>query len=125
MKKARPPISIENAILEKFPWGEIRWVWNSKIDENAEQTLGHVTIYSGQKNTFHAHPNCEELLHVLSGECDHWVGDEKYHLKPGMTISIPRNTGHYALVKGSEPLKALIFYSSPNRETVVVDQINS
>lgn len=119
MSKFKPPVSMEDAILETFPWGEIRWIWNSKIADNAEQTLGHVTILPGKKNTFHAHPNCEELLYVLSGECDHWVGDEKYHLKPGMTISIPRDAEHYALVTSSEPLKALIFYSTPNRKTDV------
>ena len=117
MKKPRPPISKEEGILEKFPWGEIRWIWNSQINESAEQTLGHVVIHPGEKNTFHAHPNCEELLYVLTGECDHWVGDEEYHLKPGMTICIPRGFDHYAEVTSSEPFRALIFYSSPDRET--------
>ena len=119
MKKARPPIGKEDGILEKFPWGEIRWIWNSQINESAEQTLGHVVIHPGEKNTFHAHPNCEELLYVLTGECDHWVGDEEYHLKPGMTICIPRGFDHYAEVTSSEPFRALIFYSSPDRETNV------
>lgn len=119
MRKARPPVGKEEGVVETFPWGQIRWIWNSQMDENAEQTLGHVTILPGKKNTFHAHPNCEELLYVLRGECDHWVGDEKYHLKPGMTISIPRDSDHYAQVTGSEPLEALIFYSSPDRETNV------
>ena len=119
MRKTRPPISMEDGILETFPWGEIRWIWSSKIDENAEQTLGHVVIHPGEKNTFHAHPNCEELLYVLKGECDHWVDDEKYHLKQGQVISIPRDSEHYAVVTSSEPLEALIFYSSPDRETSV------
>lgn len=117
MKKTRPPIGVEEGILQEFPWGEIRWIWNSQVDRNAEQTLGHVIIYPGTKNTTHGHPNCEELLYVLSGECDHWIGDEKYHLKPGMTISIPRDSEHYAEVTSTEPLCALIFYSSPDRET--------
>ena len=119
MGRTRPPIGREEGISEKFPWGEIRWIWNSKIDENAEQTLGHVAINPGERNTAHAHPNCEELLYVLTGECDHWIGDEKYHLEPGMTISIPRGPEHYAEVTSSEPFSALIFYSSPDRETNV------
>jgi len=55
----------------------------------------------------------------LTGECHHWIGDEEYHLKPGMTINIPRNSQHYAEVTSSEPLRALIFYYSPDRETNV------
>ena len=119
MKKPIPPISMEDAIVEEFPWGEIRWLWSSQINKNAEQTMGHVVINPGEKNTFHEHPNCEELLYVLAGECDHWVGDENYHLKPGMTIVIPRDSEHYAITTSSEPMRALIFYSSPDRETNV------
>ena len=119
MEKAKLSIGKDGGIKEEFPWGEIRWIWNSKIDENAEQTMGHVIVNAGTKNTTHAHPNCEELLYVLSGECDHWIGDENYPLKPGMTIVIPRGAEHYAEVTSSEPLRALIFYSSPDRETNV------
>ena len=115
MKKAKPPVSLNEGILEKFPWGEIRWIWNSKIDGDAEQTLGHVIIYPGKKNTFHAHPNCEELLYVLEGECDHWVDDEVYHLKKGMLIFIPEGADHYAINTGDEVFEAVISYSSPDR----------
>lgn len=119
MEEFRPPINIDDAVLEKFPWGEIRWIWNAMIDASAEQTLGQVIIYPGKKNTTHVHSNCEELMYVLEGECDHWLGDEVFHLKPGMTIIIPRDELHYALVTSVEPLKALIFYSTPIRETKV------
>lgn len=119
MKGTRPPISIDEGIQQEFPWGEIRWIWNSEMDKSAEQTLGHVVIHPNTKNTLHAHPNCEELLYVLTGECDHWIGDEKHHLKPGMTIVIPRGSEHYAEVTSQEPLRSLIFYSSPDRETDV------
>lgn len=121
MIKTIPPINLADIIPEKFPWGEIRWIWNGKINPDAEQTLGHVIIYSGEKNTLHAHPNCEELMYILEGECDHWVGNEVYHLKPGMTIVLPRETEHYAVVTSEKPLKALIFYSTPSRETNVVE----
>ncbi|MBD3185174.1 cupin domain-containing protein [Candidatus Poribacteria bacterium] len=83
--------------------------------------MGYVKINSGEKNTFHAHPNCEELLYVLKGECDHWIDDEKFHLEPGMLIRIPRDSEHYAITTSSEPLEALIFYSTPDRETNVIE----
>jgi mannose-6-phosphate isomerase-like protein (cupin superfamily) len=119
VKKVKLSIGKDDGVRQEFPWGDIRWIWNSQIGEDAEQTLGHVVIHPGVKNTTHAHPNCEELLYVLTGECDHWIGDEKYRLEPGMTIVIPRGAEHYAEVTSSEPLRALIFYSSPDRETNV------
>ena len=119
MKATGLTIGKDEGIKQEFPWGEIRWIWNSQMDKDAAQTLGHVVIHAGTKNTLHGHPNCEELLYVLTGECDHWIGDERAHLGPGMTIVIPRGSEHYAEVTSSEPLSALIFYSSPDRETDV------
>ncbi len=121
MQKSIPPINVEDIPPEKFSWGEIRWIWSGKVNLNAEQTLGQVIIYSGKKNTFHSHPNCEEVMYILEGECDHWVGEDVYHLKPGMTIVLPREIEHYAVVTSKEPLKALIFYSTPSRETNVIE----
>ncbi len=119
MKATGLTIGKDEGTKQEFPWGEIRWIWNSQMDKDAEQTLGHVEIHPGVKNTLHGHPNCEELLYVLTGECDHWIGDENHRLKPGMTVVIPRGSEHYAEVTSAEPLRALIFYSSPDRETDV------
>lgn len=82
-----------------------------------EQTLGVVTIYPGKRNALHAHPNCEELLYVLSGECDHKLGDEMFHLTPGSVICIPRGVPHWARCTSTEALVAVISFSSPDRQT--------
>ena len=52
-------------------------------------TFGVVYINAGEGNPVHYHPNCEELIYVLSGECDHSLGDEVIPLKPGMMLRIP------------------------------------
>src|SRR5205823_5447023 len=57
-----------------FPWGGIKWLCNRETDPEAAQTLGLVFINPGAHNLLHYHPNCEELLHVLSGTCDHRLG---------------------------------------------------
>lgn len=109
-------IDQKEVTVEKFPWGEIRWLWNSKISSNAQQTFGIVCINPGEKNMAHMHSNCEELLYVISGECEHGVRDEVYHLKEGMLINIPQGEEHYAVNTGSEPFEAVICYSSPERQ---------
>ena len=92
MKEFKPPINIDDAVLEKFPWGEIRWIWNAKIDADAEQTLGQVIIYPGKKNTTHTHTNCEELMYILEGECDQPVKHGKsLSGEVGSGSSHPRN----------------------------------
>ena len=117
----RVVIDSKEVAVEKFPWGEIRWLWSSKINRDAEQTFGTVRIDPGQRNAAHIHSNCEELLYVLSGQCEHGIGDKVYHLKKGMLIRIPREAGHYALNTGDEPFEAVICYSSPDRKMDVAE----
>jgi len=98
-------------------WGEISWLVGGKEMPGAEQTLGVVTIHPSQRNPLHAHPNCEELLYVMSGECEHKLGDETYHLSPGSVIRIPRGVKHWARCTSEEPLVAVISFSNPDRQT--------
>lgn len=102
----------------KYPWGEIRWLMNSKIDHGAAQTFGIVQINKGQHNALHAHPNSEELLYVLSGSCEHVVGNKRVTLHPGDLVRVPAGVPHQAFVTGNEPLRAVISYSSPDRKVV-------
>jgi quercetin dioxygenase-like cupin family protein len=101
----------------EFSWGSISWLVNGEMVPNSEQTFGVVTIFSGKRNPLHAHPNCEEILYIVSGECDHKIGDEVYRLKTGDVICIPREVEHWAYCTSSEPLKAIISFSSPYRKT--------
>lgn len=98
-------------------WGHICWLVGASLMPGAEQTLGVVTIYPGLRNPLHAHPNCEELLYVISGECEHKLGDEIVHLGPGSVICIPRGTPHWARCTSQEPLVAVVSFSDPDRQT--------
>jgi len=102
----------------KYPWGAIRWMMDSKIDRDAAQTFGIVQINAGQRNALHSHPNCEEILYVLSGSCEHVVGNKKFVLHPGDLIRVPVGVPHQAIVTGNEPLRAVISYSSADRKVV-------
>ncbi len=105
-----------------FPWGAIKWLMNQETDAEAEQTFGLVYIQPGQQNPKHYHPNCEEILYVLSGTCEHTLGDESYRMGPGDTIRVPEGVIHHAINTGWEPLRAIISFSSGDRQTVFLDQ---
>jgi mannose-6-phosphate isomerase-like protein (cupin superfamily) len=102
----------------KYPWGWIRWMMNNKVDAGAAQTFGIVEIQGKGRNTLHKHPNCEELLYVLSGTATHQIGDKKVSIKKGDLIRVPPNTPHMAIVTSTEPLLAVISYSSGDRQVV-------
>ena len=67
--------SYDHVEPQKYPWGWIRWLMNAQIDPQAEMTLGIVRVEPRQSNPLHIHPNSAEYLHVLSGACQHRVGD--------------------------------------------------
>jgi quercetin dioxygenase-like cupin family protein len=106
---------LEKTKLNNESWGTLAWMIGAKETPGAEQTFGIVTIHPGQRNPLHSHPNCEELLYVVSGECDHLLGDELFHLRPGAVIRIPRGVRHWARCTSAEPLTAVICFSSAER----------
>jgi uncharacterized RmlC-like cupin family protein len=98
----------------KYPWGSIRWLMSSKIDLGSAQTFGIGQINPGQHNALHSHANCEGLLYVLSGTAEHVVRSKRVTLWAGDLIGVP----HQAFVKGTEPFRAVISYSSGDRKVV-------
>ena len=74
--------SFDKVEEQKHPWGWIRWLMNSKIDPKAGMTFGIVQINPAERNPLHVHGNCEEILYVLSGSCEHQIGNQTAVLKP-------------------------------------------
>ncbi|NQU22804.1 MAG: cupin domain-containing protein [Candidatus Nealsonbacteria bacterium] len=95
---------------------------NSKLDPDAEMTFGIVQVNAGQANPPHVHPNCEEHLYVLSGSCEHWIGKQKIVLKAGDVIRIPQGVPHKARTFDKEGMRAIIVYSSGDRQFELVDE---
>ena len=106
----------------RFDWGAIRWLMNGALDADAAQTLGVVYILPGERNPRHYHPNCEELLFVLSGECEHSFEERSVRLRPGDLIRVPAGVRHNAVNTGWEPVRMLVCFSSPDRQTVMVEE---
>jgi mannose-6-phosphate isomerase-like protein (cupin superfamily) len=103
---------------EQHPWGAIHWLMNNRIDPDAQQTLGIVRIDPGEKNALHLHPNCEELMYILSGGGSTTVGGKVVTLRPGDLVRIPAGVLHQATATGREPLIAVISYSSADRQVI-------
>jgi quercetin dioxygenase-like cupin family protein len=57
----------------------------------------------------HIHTNQDEFFYIINGEYLFQVGDEKYQMKAGDTIFLPRNIPH-AFVQLTETGKVLVSY---------------
>ena len=104
----------------KYPWGWLRWLINAEIDPQAELTLGIAFVGAHQSNQLHIHPNSAEVLHVLSGSCEHRRGAEWIKLKAGDTLRIPKNTPHMARTQ-DQPFLAMLAYDTGKRVMVPVE----
>ena len=107
-------------VPEVFQWGEILWLMNGQLDPRATQTVGICTITPGESNYLHYHPNCEEILYVLSGNCLKSIGDDSYEMSAGDVVRIPRGKPHSVSAIGKEPLKCFITYNVPDRKIVLL-----
>ena len=107
---ARPDVSA--------PGYRITWLFSGQTAPGAEQTLGYVVIEPSAKNPLHAHPNCEEVLYLLSGELEHSLNGAVYRLGPGDAIRVPAGAKHDARCVGAEPATMVVCYSAPDREMV-------
>ena len=113
----RSVVSVGDVEAVDFPWGRLKWLMNDKLDTDAAQTFALVFINPGDTNDLHVHPNCEELLFVVSGQCDHCFCEEVFPMREGDLIRIPAGGSHNATDAVWEPVRMVIAYSSGDRRT--------
>ena len=102
-----------------FDWGHLLWYAGGASKSSDEMTLGRCVLKPGQANPKHYHPNCEEILHVLSGKIDHFVDGQGWlPMVEGDTITIPQGVWHHARNTGETDAHLLIAFSSADRKTV-------
>ena len=106
-----------------FPWCHVEWMSKPELVGAQELLLVRATFPAGEAHNFHRHPAREEIIYVLAGRAEQWVGAEKRLLGPGELAHIPKNTPHATFNPGPEPLKFLAILSpveAPGEFTVDV-----
>ena len=104
-----------------FEWGELRWHASGSLGNSGEMTLGTARLKPGKANPRHYHPNCSEVLVVVSGGISHTLdAGETAELGPGDTVTIPEGVPHKARnLSGTEEAVMVIAFSSADRQTVM------
>jgi quercetin dioxygenase-like cupin family protein len=75
-----------------------------------------VTIRIGCANPPHVHHNSEEILYLLAGRLEHWIGDASVVLEAGDTLSIPADVPHFARNIGEVEADMIVAYPTGNRD---------
>lgn len=103
------------------PWGELRWYTSAEMGNSRTMTTGVARLKPGQSNPRHFHPNCDEILHVVSGKIRHTMNEVSVEMAAGDTISIPQGVLHNATNTGTEDAVLAVSFSTAYREAVGYD----
>jgi quercetin dioxygenase-like cupin family protein len=102
------------AFRSAFAWEE--WLCRPDIAPAKELLLVRATIEPGGAHAFHTHPTREEIIYVLSGRAEQWVGAQRRELGAGDMALIPRGEVHGTYNVGAEPLTFLAILSPAHAE---------
>ena len=108
----------DDAARHDYGWGSLTWFASGTVGGARDMTVGLCVIKPGCENPAHAHPNCEEVLHLVRGTIAHTADDETYSMLAGDTIVVPPDVRHNARNVGRDDAVMYIAFSSAEREMV-------
>ena len=79
---------------EELSWGSLTWFSVPAVSEAKDLVVLELTLASGGGHNFHKHPNQEEVIYVLEGEIEQWIGREGRLLKAGDSAFIGADVVH-------------------------------
>lgn len=93
------------------PWCHVEKLCHPDCTEPEHLLLVRATMPPNQAHNFHRHPGREEIIYVLEGQAEQWVGPEKRLLRVGDLALIPRNVPHATFNPGLATLRFLAILS--------------
>lgn len=112
---------IESGNWNELPYQELRpGVERVMIGTGADDVSIQIgRIYSGNEKNPHTHDEFDQIVIILEGVCDFYVGDEVYHMTSGSWVTVPKGTKHYADVQESPvPVINLDIFTPARNEAV-------
>ncbi len=106
----------------KSPWTLEEWLCRSDVVPNKELLMVRANMEAGDSHPFHTHPTREEIIYILSGRAEQWIGKEHRILGPGEMVLIPKGEVHGTFNPFRERLVFLAILSPANAaEPGIVD----
>ena len=90
---------------EVLDWGKLGWLSNPPNTGAQQLTVIDVNLAPGKGHDFHKHPDQEEVILVVAGTVEQWVGKESRALGPGDSAFIPANVVHASFNVGPKNAK--------------------
>ena len=119
---SRKFVTSAEAVRFQSPWTLEEWLCRSDVVENQHLLLVRANMEPRRCHPFHTHPTREELIYIVSGRAEQWVGKEHQILGPGEMAFIPMGETHGTYNPFDEKLVFLAMLSPANApEPGIVD----
>lgn len=115
-------VTAAEAVKFSSPWTLEEWLCRGDVVKNEHLLLVRANMEPFRSHPFHKHPTREELIYVVAGRAEQWVGQEHRILHPGEMAFIPMGEIHGTYNPFPEKLIFLAILSPANApEPGIVD----
>jgi quercetin dioxygenase-like cupin family protein len=76
------------------PWTLEEWLCRADVVDNKQLLLVRANMEPHRSHPFHKHPTREELIYIIAGRAEQWVGKNHRVLGPGEMAFIPQGEIH-------------------------------
>ncbi len=104
-------VQIADALREPNAWTNNEWLCRPDVVAAEKLLLVRANMDPMHCHPFHFHPHREEIIHVVYGRAEQWVGTERRILGPGEIAHIPAGVVHATYNPHAEPLVFLAILS--------------
>jgi quercetin dioxygenase-like cupin family protein len=104
-------VQIADALRETNAWTNNEWLCRPDLVAAEKLLLVRANMDPMHCHPFHYHPHREEIIYVLYGRAEQWVGHEHRLLRAGEMAHIPPGTIHATYNPHREPLVFLAILS--------------
>ena len=101
--------------MTREEWGTMEWLADGATQTGLGLSLARMTVLPGKTSPAHRHPNCHEVIHILSGVIDQRLGETWTEHKSGETITALSGTVHQTRCTSPVPAILMIAYSDGSR----------
>ncbi len=110
---ARPLVFVTSTDIEveDLPWGPHEWLCRPGLTDARDLLLVRVRMPPGTGHAFHRHPAMEEIIYVISGSAEQWVGHGSRRLGAGDAAHIGKDVVHATYNAGADTLVFLAILS--------------
>ncbi|NBQ57825.1 MAG: cupin domain-containing protein [Opitutaceae bacterium] len=104
-------VQIADALREPNAWTNNEWLCRPDLVAAEKLLLVRANMDPGHCHPFHFHPHREEIIYVIYGCAEQWVGHDYRILRAGEMAHIPAGTVHATYNPHAEPLVFLAMLS--------------